>query len=450
MKQREATYHRACLALLCCASLAGGTSALSAEAQAALPKIEEAPVAPVLSKNQGNPSNGRQLDLTATNNLPKPTPTDEQISADAKAKLENARHLRRTRQPQDAETILIELLGAKVPDSLKQQALLELAMAAKEEGDFPRSVQVYAQYLGRWPNDVLVPEILLRQGEVFRQMGLNNLALAKFYGVMTSSLVLKNDKLEYYQRLVLQAQSEIAETHFLLGRYAEAADFYGRLLKQSSPGLDRAQAQFRLIRSLSALGRSDETVAQGQDYLTHFPGTSEQAEVRFHLSLALKQLGRKNEAMQQVLALLREEQSVGKEHPELWAYWQQRAGNEIGNQLYREGDYVKALEIYQTLAQIDTQPSWQLPIQYQIGLTYERLAQPQKAIKTYESISDREKEVGTNASPGLKEVFEMARWRSGFIQWQSVAETKTRMPVQPEPQAASTVRNPALPKLGNP
>jgi len=60
-------------------------------------------------------------------------------------------------------------------------------------------------------------------------------------------------------------------------------------------------------------------------------------EVRFLLAAALKQTGRNADALQQVLLLLQSQQeNVGKD-PESWAYWQRRAGNEIANQLYREG-----------------------------------------------------------------------------------------------------------------
>ncbi len=358
-----------------------------------------------------------------TNKMPSEAMSQPELVEQFRTQLELARHYRHIRQPREAEPVLIELLSNSSPETIKQQALLELAMTAKDAGELPRAQQIYAQYLSKWPNDLLVPEILLRQGQVFRDMGLYNLALAKFYSVMTSSLVLKNDKLDYYQQLVLAAQTEIAETHYQLGKYAEAADFFSRLLKQANPALNRASAQFRLIRSLSALDRSDETVAQGQDFLAHYPDAPEQPEVRFHVSLALKKLNRNGEALQQVLALLQEQKERTKEHPELWAYWQQQAGNEIGNQLYREGDYVRALNIYLALAQLDAQPAWQLPVGYQIGLTYERLSQPQKALQSYQAVLLREPDMGTNASPGTQAIFEMARWRADFVQWQAKAET---------------------------
>jgi tetratricopeptide (TPR) repeat protein len=354
-----------------------------------------------------------------------------------RARLEEARKLRATRRPAEAEPILVELLADGSPESLKQDALLELAMTAKDEDEPLRAQQVYAQFLNKWPNEPRVPEVLLRQGRLFRQMGVSALALAKFYAVMTSSLVLKNDKLDYYQGVVLQAQSEIAETHYLLGKYTEAADFYGRLLKQASPLLNRSQIAFRLIRSQAAANRPAEVIGPAQDFLERFPEAQEQPEVRFYLAQALKQLGRDAESLQQVLTLLQEQKERTEDHPEQWAYWQQRAGNEIANQFYLEGAYSRALDIYTRLALLDPSLAWQLPVSYQIGLTYERLLQPAKALDTYQAILQREAEAGAATSPALKAVFEMARWRTGFLNWQEKAEKATRALTAPHSANAS-------------
>jgi tetratricopeptide (TPR) repeat protein len=208
----------------------------------------------------------------------------------------------------------------------------------------------------------------------------------------------------------------------LTGHFADAADFYARLLQKSDPGLNRPQLQFRLVRSLAILQRNDEAVGAAQDFLSRYADSDEAPEVRYYLAESLKALGRNNEALQQVLLCLREQKSKTKNDPEVWAYWQQRVGNEIANQLFREGDYVKALEVYLNLAQLDSSAAWQVPVDYQLGMTYEKLLQPQKAIEAYNEILARETETGTNATPGLKAVFDMARWRVGFIKWQTNAE----------------------------
>lgn len=348
------------------------------------------------------------------------------------------------RQPGVAEPMLTSLLKDGVPDSIQKSALLELATIAQDQNNLIRAEQIYAQFVGRWSNDKRIPEIFLHQGQLFRQMGLNSLALAKFYSVMTAALALKNDQLEYYQKLVLDAQMEIAETHYQAGHFADAADFFSRLLKQNNPAMNRQEVQFRLIRSLHASGNYTETSAQARDYLTRFPNSPNQPEVRFCLALSLKELGQSNDSLQQVLALLKEQKVQAKEHPEVWAYWQQRTGNEIANQLYREGDYPKALDIYLSLEQLDHNFTWQLPVTYQIGMTYERLLQPQMAVQSYSNILSRQTELGTNASPGLKAIVDMASWRINFIKWQSKADNiNHELAEDPSAQSASKKPSPS-------
>ena len=348
-----------------------------------------------------------------------------------RATLEDARRLRLMRQPATAEPVLENLLTEGIPEEIQQSAMLELALVAQDENNLVRAEQIYAQFAGRWSGDRRIPEVYLHQGQLFRQMGLNSLAFAKFYSVMTAALAVKNDQFDYYQKLVLDAQMEIAETHYQSGRFAEAADFFSRLLKQNNPALNRPEIQFRLIHSLQATSNHIETAAQATDFLSRYTNSPNQPEVRFCLALALKELGRNTESLQQVLALLKEEKVQSKDHPEVWAYWQERTGNEIANQLYREGDYPKALDVYLSLAQLDRSAAWQLPLTYQVGMTYERLLQPQMAMQSYSNILSRQSELGTNASPGLKAMVDMATWRINFIQWQNKADNVNKALVIP-------------------
>jgi tetratricopeptide (TPR) repeat protein len=346
--------------------------------------------------------------------------------ASCRTRLADARNLVNTRQFSLAESTLIGLLAADVPDEIRQNAMLNLGALVQEENDLPRAQDIFAQFLDRWPGDPHAPEILLRQGDIFRQMGLDSLALTKFYSVMTAALSLKNDQFANYERLVLQAQVHIAETHYQSGRFTEAVDFYSRLLKHIDNNADRMQIQFRLIRSLNAIGRNEEASGQAQDFLAHYQDASDEPEVRYYLAQSLKAAGQSDEALRQVLIFLRDQKKQTTEHPEVWAYWQQRVGNEIANQLYNKGDYVNALELYLSLSALDSADVWRLPVEYQVGITYERLSQPQKAINIYDQILVRETELGTNATPGLTAIFDMVRWRVGFLEWQNKAEADIR------------------------
>jgi tetratricopeptide (TPR) repeat protein len=297
-----------------------------------------------------------------------------------------------------------------------------MAEIAVAEENLPRAQQVYAQCLTRWPQDPGVPEVLLRQGLLYRRMGLPRMAVGKFYSVMTSALVLRPELLDYYKQLVLRAQMEIAATQYDLGEYTDATDSFNRLLKLDTPPGNRASLQYQYIRCLSAVGRQGESIAQAENFLEHYPDAPERPEVHFVCASALKEAGRNAEALRQVLALLQEQRAGGAQDSLTVAYWQRRAGNEIANRFYQEGDVMKALDIYLSLATLDKTPDWQFPVWYQVGLVFERLHQPAKASEYYAKIIAREQELPANGAPSLKAVVEMARWRKDFLTWQVKTE----------------------------
>jgi tetratricopeptide (TPR) repeat protein len=339
------------------------------------------------------------------------------------AKLDLARKQRSEKNTVEAGQTLTLLLDSTAPVDIKRSALFELALVAQDEEHYVRAEQIFAQYLHLYPDDPAAPEVLLRQGLIYRQMGVTSLAISKFYAVMSTALRLKLDNMDYYKKLVLQAQIEIADTYYLEGRYNEASDFFARLLKNPSPDLDQSQIQYKLIRSLSALTNSTETVARAQVFLDLYTNSLDVPEVRFLLAASLKQLGRNQESLKQVLLLLQSERVNVEKNPELWAYWQRRAGNEIAGQLYHEGDYLDALQINLTLVDLDKSPSWQFPVLYQTALIYEHLEQWQKATDNYQRILDRRAELAdSNTPPSLISLSDMAKWRKDYIAWQEKAK----------------------------
>ena len=54
--------------------------------------------------------------------------------------------------------------------------MLELAQIAIEQDNLPRAEQIYAQCYARWPKDPGVPELLLREGILYRNWACPNLA----------------------------------------------------------------------------------------------------------------------------------------------------------------------------------------------------------------------------------------------------------------------------------
>jgi tetratricopeptide (TPR) repeat protein len=339
-------------------------------------------------------------------------------AVDPQALLTLARQQRLDKNAPLAGTTLQGLLDGNPPTEFKRLALFEMALVAQDEAQYVRAEQIFAQYLHLYGDDPSAPDVLLRQGLIYRQMGVSTLAVSKFYAVMSTCLKLKLDNMDYYKKLVLQAQIEIADTYYLEGSYLEASDYFNRLSKMDSPQLDQTEIQFKLIRSLSYLTNYSDTIAKAQVFLDIHATAAEIPEVRFILASALKQIGRNQDATKQVLLLLQTEQRAASDDPETWIYWQQRAGNEIANQFYKEGDYLDALQIYTSLSDLDKSPAWQLPVWYQTGLVYEQLLQWQRANDTYQRILDRRNELtGTNSTPSLLALIDMAGWRKNYIGW---------------------------------
>ncbi len=409
-----------------------------------------APVKPTASASETNAPPAAPEGLgNAALRPPAPPKTDATswIQRDYEQQLEAARQLRQKQEFSHAVIALISLLESNASDDIKGPALLELGLAAQQANQFLRAQQVLAHFVARFPAAPQVPEVLLRQGLLHRELGAHTLALAKFYAVLSSSLTLKLDRFPYYQRLVLQAQIEIADTYYLQGKHGEAAEYLARLLRLETAELDKPRVQFKLVRALHAQGKHDETIGQGNDFLKHNADSPDVPELRFLLARSYQSLGRTRESLREVLLLMQSQLTgVSQTNAPQLAYWQQRAGNDIGNQLYQEGDLLGALEVYQGLAQLDRSPQWQLPAWYQIGLIFERLKQPAKAVESFAKILDREKELAP-ATPALKTVIEMARWRKDYLGWQATAEAA--VPPPPLPRATNAppkaVKNAALP-----
>ena len=92
------------------------------------------------------------------------------------SQLDLASFQRHTKCPALAVQTLVSILETNAPPEFKRKALFDLALATQDNNDFVKAQQVYAQYLQRYPEDLHAPEVLLRQGLLFRQMGVTDLA----------------------------------------------------------------------------------------------------------------------------------------------------------------------------------------------------------------------------------------------------------------------------------
>lgn len=300
-------------------------------------------------------------------------------------------------------------------------ALLGLARVYRRQGALTKAAAIYERFLQDYPADYQVPDALLELGRTHRALGANQLAIARFYSVINSTIKLPGaEGFAHYQQLAKTAQFEIAETNFQMGEFAEAGKFYARLRLLDLAPADRARAHFKSAYSLY-LGKNYEgAVTNLRSYLEQWPADEHEPEARYLLSLSLRALGRQQEALEATLQLLRTQQAAGD--PKAWAYWQRRTGNQLANDFFQNGDTASALAVYQGLAALATDVNWRLPITYQIALCYERQRLTDLATAAYQSIVDgvtagNEPAPRPPVSPELAELARMAAWRLNQLRW---------------------------------
>ena len=112
------------------------------------------------------------------------------------------------------------------------------------------------------PPDPYLPEILLRQAWIYRQMNLTDRAISTYYDVLTGATKQKIDNLIRFKRIELVARSQIANCFYEDAEDAEdlseAVNLYQRLVPKpdsseeldTSQELDISQVELKLIRAL--------------------------------------------------------------------------------------------------------------------------------------------------------------------------------------------------------
>lgn len=112
------------------------------------------------------------------------------------------------------------------------------------------------------PPDPYLPEILLRQAWIYRQMNLTDRAISTYYDVLTGATKQKIDNLIRFKRIELVARSQIANCFYEDAEDAEdlseAVNLYQRLVPKpdssqeldTSQELDISQVELKLVRAL--------------------------------------------------------------------------------------------------------------------------------------------------------------------------------------------------------
>jgi TolA-binding protein len=291
------------------------------------------------------------------------------------------------------EAVLNSDASERIKEDTRKITLLELAyqreLAAEKDqtgGHLERALQLLAEYVERYSRDAAVPEVLLRQGYLLRRLDLKDEAIEKFYLVLRSVPRIDGRNIAYSRRLVMMAQSAIADTCAEMGRHTEAAELYGRMLQTKSEELEVETVRIKQLRSLRESAPDGILERQAMGFLDDFPDSDYIPEARYFLAHSLKQQKKRDAALEQFQLLLEAVELAPPDRLKRWMPWKLRVGNELANQFYLEGDYLSSLSLYRALARSNAEGQTRQAFQYQVGLCEERLGQVEEAIKTYQQI----------------------------------------------------------------
>ena len=326
-----------------------------------------------------------------------------------------------------ADHFLRLLVNLPCPEPDKKNGLREIAEAYEQHKQTTKALTIYEKMAELFPTDAELPELLFKVGQLYRETGAYGRAVSRFYSVLNTALKINERGVGSYRELSQRAQMEIAETYLLTGDYKQASKFYQLLARSDLTGELRARVQFKAIHCQFLLDDSAGAIVSADQFLTEFPDDDSVPECRFIQASALRSIGQKKEAFDAVLALLRAEKVRREKAPDRWAYWQKKAGNEFANEFYKQGDFLSALTIYQTLAKLGEEPEWQWPVIYQMGLCFERLRLVSRAAEAYKYIIDQAKKAESATAPladQLASLLQMAQWRGEQLAWQYSTEAQ--------------------------
>lgn len=317
-----------------------------------------------------------------------------------------------------AEKYFAAALGLPTEVPEKETVLWKMGELYSKSGMFPKAAAVYERLALEFPSSRRLPEVYMQVGGLYRKMGAPELAIAKYYMVLNSSLNVSYDQLEKYRQLSLDAKMAIAETHKEREEYQESYRLYQSLFRLELKPVERLRVHYRMCYLLYELANYQQAVSQLKLFLDEYPESPHSPEIRYLLAKSYERLNRKPEALREVVNILQSQVNPDVVNTADANYWKQRTGNELANEFYEKGDYRSALTIYQSLARYNDTPSWRWPAIHQIGLCFERLGLPEKAKLAYEEILKPSEGEEVALAENLRSLRQMAEWRLEHLNWE--------------------------------
>ena len=317
-----------------------------------------------------------------------PKTYNELVDADAR---ELVKDLESVDSSVTAKELIEKIFSSDASKAVKHQgrktSLSKLASLAEKEGRLEEAQQYLAEYVKRFPDDVLIPFVLLRQGNLYRNMGAYDLGRQKYYDVIKAApgVKLDNDEynLNYVKRAVLTAQIKIAESYFDEAKkmptksaevaYSNSVDQFEKLKVEGLGGMEfdderggmsEADLSLKLIRalhelSISRMSTKDMSVdadkreviksfervhAEGDEFIeTHDTAATEKmGEVLYYVLHAIKKL---NFDSNKILEVFRDLYWLGDTDGKTLP-WILKGADELGQYFFLENKYKQASDVF--------------------------------------------------------------------------------------------------------
>jgi len=319
-------------------------------------------------------------------------------------------------EKEEAELIFAELLSLPIPLEKKREVLLQMADLF-ERTDASRAIIILEKFIQIYPRDPATSQVLLRLGALYRAQGAYEVASSRYFRVLNTTLNSCPDDLEMARQSATKARFELAEMLTEQDRLEEAAKVYRKIeLLDLSPE-SRMTVRFRLACVAFETRDFTSAVEAFAKLRDDYPTGPYRLETAYYLAASLKVLGRGREAFEIVVDLLRSQLSTAPADIAQTAYWKRRTGNELANEFYQQGDFLSALSIYQSLVRISDDPVWRWPAVYQIGLCFEHLELPDRALEAYQAMLDGMPVAALDPDEIEVSLRELAQWRWEHVKW---------------------------------
>jgi len=276
-----------------------------------------------------------------------------------------------TQNTEDAKAVIREVLGldasATVKTDFRKASLLQLATHSEQKKAYEEAQKYLSEYLRRYPDDALIPVVLVRQGDLFRKMGAYDLERQKYYDVIKSAPKVKlggKFDLNYVKRIAFIARYQIADSfyeeagklprHRARDKYASASEMFSRLL-----GAEEAVGRvisLNYIRALYNQGNHSGVVKEGTSYLAKFKDgpAADGDEIQY---LVLDSSRHANpESTYDYLMGYRDWFKTPPRHgsSDDALKWRLKAARDLAVELFNKAKYTDSLGFYQSLAELQS------------------------------------------------------------------------------------------------